>query len=118
MSLNSDGVDDSKTGELLDFHYDYGFITTVAQGEHRITKMLLRWKESGQILQQMELNVPFTIKSGEITILPVMFNVTFSSKGRFFAPHNLLHDQLVKIQADLQNYRNIETWTMGPLPSQ
>jgi hypothetical protein len=118
MSLNFDRVDDSKTGQLLDFHDDYGFITTVAPGEHRITKMLLRWKASNQIVQQMELNIPFTINAGEITILPLMFNVTFSSKGRFFALHNLLHDQLVAIQADLQNYQHIETWTMGPLPSQ
>jgi hypothetical protein len=117
MSLNFDGVEDSKTGEMIDFHRDYGFLTTVAPGEHRITRMLIRWQESGQILQQMALDVPFTVKSGEITILPVMFNITFSSKGKYFAPHNLLHDQLVVIQGDLQHYKNIDTWTMGPLPA-
>jgi hypothetical protein len=116
MSLNFDGVEDSKTGDLLEFGRPFGFITNVTPGDHRITRVLIRWKTSGQILHQLALNVPFTVKAGMVTILPIRFSLWFKSDGAYLSTTNLLPNQVAEIRATLQEYRNIETWTMEPQP--
>ncbi|MCX7029282.1 MAG: hypothetical protein NTU62_04075 [Spirochaetes bacterium] len=116
MSLNFDGVEDSKTGDLLEFGRPFGFITSVAPGDHRITRVLIPWKTSGQILHQMALNTPFTVKAGMVSILPMRFSLWFKSDGAYLSTTNLLPNQVAEIRAELQEYRNIETWTMEPQP--
>jgi len=116
MSLNFDGVQDSKTGDLLDFGRPFGFVRGVAPGSHRITRMLVRWKVSGQILQQLELNIPCELKPGTATILPVRMSVAFKSNGSYFATYNLLPSQMAELYAELKGYRNMETWTLEPVP--
>jgi hypothetical protein len=117
MSLNFDGVSDSKTGDLLDFGYPFGFVRGVEPGNHRITRMLVRWKASGQILQQLELDIPCALKPGTATILPVRMSVAFKSEGNYFTVYNLLPNQMAELYAELQGYQNMETWILEPAPA-
>jgi hypothetical protein len=116
MSLNFDGSQDSKTGDLLDFGMPFGFVRGVEAGSHRITRMLVRWKVSGQIIQQLELNIPCTLTPGTATILPVRMGVAFKSDGSYFATYNLLPYQMAELYTQLQGYQNIETWNLEPVP--
>jgi hypothetical protein len=114
LDLKYDGSLDSKTGNLIDFHNDYGFITEVAAGSHRITRMLVRWEATGQILRQWDLDIPFKLSQGQFTILPVRFSVTLKENATYFANYNLLPDQIAEVRADLNKYRNMESWTEAP----
>lgn len=116
MSLNFDGTQDSKTGDLLDFGRPFGFVRGVEPGSHRITRMLVRWKVSGQILQQLELDIPCTLKPGTATILPVRMSVAFKQDKSYFATYNLLPNQMAELYAELRGYQNMETWTLEPVP--
>ena len=114
LDLKYDSVHDSKTGNLIDFDKDYAFITEVKPGSHRITQILVRWETSGQILKQWENNIPFILSPGQYTILPVRFSVTLMPDGNYFSFYNLLPDQIAVVRADLNKYRNIESWTEAP----
>ncbi len=116
MGMNFDGSQDTKTGDLLEFGRPFGFITSLAPGDHKITMVLIRWKTTGQILHQSTLSVPFTVKAGTVTILPIRFSLWFKSTGAYLSSTNLLPDQVAEIRAKLAQYRNIETWTIELQP--
>jgi len=110
VDFKYDGSLDSKTGNLANFDNDYAFITELQPGPHKITRMIIRWEPTGQILQQWDRDIPFKLSAGEYTILPVRFSVTMKKDGTYFTDYNMFPEQLAEVRADLEKYRNIEGW--------
>jgi hypothetical protein len=111
VDFKYDGSLNTKTGNLVNFDNDYGFITELTAGPHKITRMIIRWEPTGQVLQQWDRNIPFTLSEGQFTILPVRFSVTMKKDGDYFTHYNLFPEQVAEVRADLGRYRNIEGWT-------
>jgi hypothetical protein len=112
FSLNFDGSMDSRTLDLIDFSKPYAFIKTLSPGTHKITRLLSRWSETGQIMGQYDLSLPFTVSAGEAAVLPYRFNVLVKDKRYYFSTPNILANEMKEIKKDLMEYENIEAWIL------
>jgi hypothetical protein len=77
-----------------------------------MTSMIVRWEETGQIVTQIELNIPFTARAREVTIIPYRFSLLSEEKGLYFNAYNLLPTQYQEVREALAAYENIDTWTL------
>ncbi len=112
FSLNLDGVSDSKTGDLVDFAQEFAFIRGIEPGSHRITRILVRWKPTGQIIKQFERDIPFEIKAGSATLLPVRFSLNVKQNASYFTTYNLVADDVEAARVELKTYQHIDSWLM------
>lgn len=112
LTLNYDDKQDMRTGgSTFRFSQRYGYITDVAPGDHRMTSMIIRWEKTGQIVTQIELNIPFTAKAREV-IIPYRFSLLSEEKGFYFNAYNLLPAQHTEIREEIAGYENIDNWTL------
>lgn len=117
FSLNLDDVQDSKTGDLLDFGRSFAFLRDIGPGKHRITRMLVRWKPTGQIVQQTQLDIPFALDVGQALLLPVRFSISVKANRSYFTTYNLLEKDIEEAWTELRTYGNMEGWDIAPLAS-
>jgi hypothetical protein len=113
MSPNFDDETDFRTLDLIRFGDPHAFTTGLKPGFHRITRMLVRWAKSGQIVFQYDVNVPFTRKEGAATLLPLRFSAAVRDESVYFATANPIATDIAGIEQDLrENYKNMEQWQL------
>ncbi len=112
FSLNIDGNQDSQTGDLVNFSQEFAFIRGIPPGSHRITRILVRWKPTGQIIKQFERDIPFEIRAGSAMLLPVRFSLNVKQNASYFTTYNLLAPDVAAARAELQTYEHIDSWVM------
>jgi hypothetical protein len=119
-SLSSDDRPDDQTRNPVEPAAQYAFMKGLSPGHHVITRILVRLRKTQQIVQQWQVSVPFDIKEGAITILPIRLTVAWGKDNDtkdklFFGSHNLTKEDLMGIQQDLGDWENIDLWSFAPV---
>ena len=94
------------------------FVKHLPPGKHTLSRLLVRARQSGQLVWQMELNdAAFTMEAGVITVLPVRLTAVMKKNPKgttvvYFGTYNLLQKDVGEVMEQLRKYKNIELWKL------